>query len=76
MTKITNWKLCSDGEVCRVCGKNGRGLCSDCTPKLTEHWLTTALSRVRAGEPEKDVMRDYGYERSEEPFNHDPAEGA
>ena len=31
------------------------------TPKLTEHWLTTALSRVRAGEPEADVMRDYGY---------------
>jgi len=34
---------------------------SDAPPKLTAHWLTVAAERVRAGEPELDVMRDYGY---------------
>jgi len=42
--------------------------------KITQHWLSVALERIRAGEPEREVMRDYGYERSEEPFNHDPVE--
>lgn len=33
--------------------------------KLTEHWLETALSRIRAGEPEREVMRDYGYDKGD-----------
>jgi hypothetical protein len=29
---------------------------------IGEHWLESALSRIRAGEPEIAVMLDYGYE--------------
>ncbi len=34
---------------------------NSCSCKIGEHWLATALSRVRAGEPEDAVMYDYGY---------------
>ncbi len=30
--------------------------------QLDEHWLSFALERVRAGEPEKNVLLDYGYD--------------
>ena len=26
-----------------------------------EHWLWVALERIASGEPEKDVLADYGY---------------
>jgi hypothetical protein len=32
--------------------------------KITLHWIRTAFDRVAAGEPEDEVMRDFGYERS------------
>jgi hypothetical protein len=32
--------------------------------KITPHWMRAAFDRMAAGEPEEDVMRDFGYERS------------
>lgn len=34
-----------------------------------QHWLEVAAGRVRAGEPEEQVMQDYGYtyRRAQEP---------
>lgn len=32
--------------------------------KLFAHWIWIALSRIAAGEPEVDVMYDYGYLRA------------
>jgi hypothetical protein len=32
--------------------------------KLFLHWLWSAVERVAAGEPEAEVMRDYGYVRA------------
>jgi hypothetical protein len=34
--------------------------------KITMHWLRAAFDRVVAGEPENDVMADYGYRREAE----------
>lgn len=31
--------------------------------KITMHWLRAAFDRVAAGEPEKEVMDDYGYHK-------------
>ncbi len=31
--------------------------------KITMHWLRAAFDRVAAGEPEDEVMLDFGYER-------------
>ncbi len=56
------------GEVVRI-------LKTDSTPKsrrkkaelkIMEHWLKTALSRIRAGELEMAVLDDYGYVLKEE----------
>ena len=32
----------------------------------SHHWLAVALERYLAGEPEADVLRDYGYVRESE----------
>lgn len=32
--------------------------------KITLHWLRAAFDRVAAGEPEQEVMADYGYVRA------------
>lgn len=29
--------------------------------RIGQHWLEVALERINAGEPEQDVMLDYGY---------------
>lgn len=29
--------------------------------KIGAHWLWVAIERVVAGEPEREVMKDYGY---------------
>jgi len=31
--------------------------------KLGMHWLWAAICRINAGDPEEDVMADYGYVR-------------
>jgi hypothetical protein len=31
--------------------------------KLGEHWLWVAIERISLGEPEAEVMADYGYRR-------------
>lgn len=33
--------------------------------QVTEHWLHTAWERVRAGEPEREVLADYGWAKAE-----------
>ena len=29
--------------------------------KITQHWLRAAFERIAAGEPEREVLLDYGY---------------
>jgi hypothetical protein len=42
-------------------------LCGDRHPGyvIGSHWLSTAYSRICAGESEEDVMRDYGWKRDD-----------
>lgn len=35
--------------------------------KITTHWLIVAVERIANGEPERDVMKDYGYEYTYKP---------
>lgn len=43
--------------------------------KITMHWMRAAFDRVAAGEPEDEVMRDFGYERSNVVIQGPPAGG-
>lgn len=59
-------------EVARLVAKFKPGGAADVlrvylnTPRrLGEHWLWVALSRVAAGEPVYQVMRDYGWVRED-----------
>ena len=36
-------------------------------PRTSYHWLEVAASRIKAGEPESEVMADYGYEKAIQP---------
>jgi hypothetical protein len=43
---------------------NGRSLAAlSARRAFGQHWLEVAAERMLAGEPEEDVMRDYGWER-------------
>ena len=59
------WRSLSDEEHGRL---NDRGDASADLliiddPHAGQHWLEVAAGRMLAGEPEADVMRDYGWER-------------
>ena len=36
-------------------------------PRTSYHWLEVAASRIKAGEPEQQVMEDYGYSKLQQP---------
>ena len=36
-------------------------------PRTSYHWLEVAASRIKAGEPEQQVMEDYGYAKLQQP---------
>ena len=48
------------GEAIAVVAKLHEG-------KITAHWLWVAITRVAAGEPVDEVMRDYGWVREVKP---------
>lgn len=45
----------------RKCNEAGRCLKRKTDVRIGQHWLEVALERINAGEPEQEVMRDYGY---------------
>lgn len=40
--------------------------------KIGAHWLWVAIERIASGEPEVEVMRDYGYEPHKKVPFHTP----
>ena len=55
MTNTTNqWKRGGKAEWCAAYERLCKG-------SIGEPWIAVALRRMAAGEPEEDVLADYGY---------------